>query len=103
MLTKKKNALGMNSKRKTAKKVNFTMVAPGATHVFLAGDFTNWDINSHPLKASKGTWKTSVTLLPGRYEYRFMVDGDWKNDPHCTTLVPNSYGSENSVLTLEDK
>ena len=45
----------------------------------------------------------ALKLMPGRYEYRFLVDGDWQNDPHCTTFVPNPYGSENCVLTLEEK
>ena len=91
-------------KKKKAKKVNFTMVAPEAQNIFLAGNFNNWDINSHPFKKGvKGIWKAGVSLMPGVYEYRFLVDGEWQNDPTCTSFVPNSYGSENCVLTLEDE
>ena len=103
MVTKKRTSRGESSKKQTARKVSFTMVAPEAKNVFLVGDFNNWDINSHPLKASKGTWKTSVKLAPGRYEYRFLIDGEWQNDPNCTTFAPNSYGTENCVLTLGDE
>ena len=90
-------------KKKTARKVNFTMEAPEAQNVSLAGDFNNWDISSHPLKASKGKWKTSIKLEPGRYEYRFLIDGEWQNDPNCTNFVPNSYGSENCIIELEEE
>ena len=104
MTTKKGKIKGMEeSKAKRKKSVNFRLSAPEAQNVFLVGDFNNWDVNSHPLKASKGTWKTSIKLMPGRYEYRFLVDGDWQNDPNCTTFIPNPYGSENCVLTLEEK
>jgi len=84
------------------KRVNFRLSAPEAQNVFLAGDFNGWDVHSHPLKKdSKGTWKISIDLKPGRYEYRFIVDGVWQNDPNCATFAPNPLGSENCVLTLK--
>ena len=84
------------------KRVNFKVSAPEAQNVFLAGDFNGWDVNSHPLKKdSKGTWKISIDLKPGRYEYRFIVDGVWQNDPNCATFAANPLGSENCVLTLK--
>ncbi len=102
--TKKVASKRVTAKKNKAKKVAFTKVAPEAQNVFLAGNFNNWDINSHPLKrGAKGIWKASVSLMPGVYEYRFLVDGEWQNDPNCTDFVPNSYGSENCVLTLEEE
>ena len=53
-----------------------------AGRVFLAGSFNAWDPTAHPLKKDKrGQWKTSVTLNQGVYQYRFVVDGEWKVDP----------------------
>ena len=109
MTIKKSTAKKLTKKRVTvkkmkAKRVNFTMVAPEARNIFLAGNFNNWDMNSHPLKkGAKGIWKASASLMPGVYEYRFLVDGEWQNDPNCTVCVPDSYGSENCVLTLEEE
>jgi len=37
-------------------------------------------------------------LTPGRYEYRFLVDGQWRNDPECAECVANPFGSENCVI-----
>ena len=89
------------SKGKKKRKVKFTLEAPEAQSVFLAGNFNDWSTGSHPLtKNVKGKWNVSIDLSPGKYEYRFLVDGEWRNDPHCTTYAPNQYGSENCLLTL---
>jgi len=95
--------LSMGFPSKSLKRINFTLFAPKAQNVFLAGDFNGWNTYSHPLKKDfQGTWKTSINLIPGRYEYRFLVDGQWQNDPNCTNFTPNSFGSENCLLSLEE-
>jgi len=97
----KKKPKGLESEKKTLKKVDLKMLLPKAKKVSLAGDFNNWNVKSHPLKKdSKGMWKISIDLVPGRYEYRFIVDGKWQNDPNCTTCVPNPLGGENCMLEL---
>ncbi len=85
-----------------AKKVQFEFLAPEALKVFLAGDFNNWDTSVNPMKKDKkGVWKTAFSLKPGRYEYRFLVDGNWENDPSCCDCVPNEFGSMNCVRIVE--
>ncbi len=99
---RKKKSKELESEMKTLKKVDFKMLLPDAQNVSLAGNFNNWNVKSHSLKKdSKGMWKISIDLMPGRYEYRFIVDGEWQNDPNCNTCVPNSVGSENCMLTLK--
>ena len=89
------------AKRVEAKKIKFKFEAPGAEEVMLAGDFNNWDYTATPLKKSKGTlWQREVALKPGRYEYRFVVDGGWVTDPNNNNRVWNGLGTENSVLEL---
>jgi 1,4-alpha-glucan branching enzyme len=101
-MEKKRKIEGSERELVTLKQVDFTLSAPEAKTVLLTGDFNDWDTHSHPLKKDpKKTWRISLDLKPGRYEYRFLVDGVWQNDPNCETLTPNSFGSENSVLTLE--
>jgi len=102
MMGRKRKSKGLESEMQALKKVNFTLMDAEALNVSLVGDFNNWDINSHLLKKnSKGTWEISIDLTPGRYEYRFLVDGEWKNDPNCTSFAPNPFGGENSILTLQ--
>jgi len=89
-------------KKNPIKKVQFEFLAPEAQEVYLAGNFNNWDANAHPMKKDKkGTWKTAFSLKPGRYEYRFLVDGNWRNDPVCSCCVPNEFGSQNCVRMIE--
>jgi 1,4-alpha-glucan branching enzyme len=84
------------------RKVPFEFLAPEAQKVYLAGDFNNWDASSNPMKKyRKGIWKTALSLPPGRYEYRFLVDGNWENDPSCCDCVPNEFGSQNCVRIVE--
>ena len=91
----------MSGKDKT-KKVQFELLAPDAQKVYLAGNFNNWDTRANPMKkGKKGTWKITVSLKPGRYEYRFLKDGDWENDPACCDCVPNEFGSQNCVRIVE--
>ena len=76
----------------------FTFRAPGALSVMLAGDFTRWQEGAIQMKQQAGgLWKATVDLSPGNYHYRFLVDGQWRDDPECTLRVPNPYGGENSV------
>lgn len=64
----------------------------------LVGDFTHWQDEPISMKRqSGGLWKATVELTPGIHHYRFMVDGEWQDDPECTLRVPNPYGSQNSV------
>lgn len=76
-------------------------MAPEAQSVLLAGDFNSWNPEANPLKkTSNGLWKTNVNLSPGRYEYRFLVDGQWLNDPACESYTANPFGEDNCVITL---
>ncbi len=47
--------------------------------------------------ASNGLWSVSVALPAGNYQYRFLVDGEWRDDPECGQRAPNPFGSQNMV------
>lgn len=79
----------------------FTFLAPGAGSVLLVGDFTDWERNPLALRRLKdGTWKTTVALEPGEHEYRFLVDGQWTDDPQCAVRRPNAFGAQNCVVEV---
>jgi 1,4-alpha-glucan branching enzyme len=79
----------------------FAFRAPAATSVQLVGDFTHWKNRAISMrKDASGVWTTSVDLAPGTYHYRFLVDGEWRDDPECTLRVPNPYGSQNAVCKV---
>ena len=82
--------------------VELTCAAPRAGRIFVAGDFNHWRPGDLRLRRDEtGSWKVQVWLAPGRYEYRFIVDGEWQNDPHAPASVPNVFGSSNCVLLVE--
>jgi hypothetical protein len=41
--------------------------------------------------------RTTVELEPGPHNYRFLVDGQWRDYPECTLQVPNPFGGQDSV------
>lgn len=84
-----------------AKPTEFKLYAPAAKKVSIAGSFNKWDTKSLAAKKdSKGNWSVKVSLKPGRYEYKFFVDGNWVNDPRCGGCVTNSFGTQNCILEL---
>jgi 1,4-alpha-glucan branching enzyme len=90
-----------NSRTKSGsstRKQEFSFSAPSAMSVQLVGDFTQWQQNPINMKkGSEGIWHASVPLEPGTHHYRFLVDGQWRDDPECTLRVPNPYGGQDSV------
>ena len=86
----------------TARPTEFRYYAPQAKRVSVAGNFNNWDAKKFSAKKdSKGNWIVKLNLKPGRYEYKFVVDGSWLNDPHCTSCVSNSFGTQNCTLEIK--
>ncbi len=68
--------------------------------VILAGSFNNW--NEHALKMNKTGegWELRADLPPGRYEYKFIADGEWLHDSKAVENVKNEHGTLNSVLYI---
>jgi hypothetical protein len=81
--------------------MTFTFLAPEAREVSLVGSFNDWLPNATPLKdTGGGKWTVRLMLRSGQYEYRFVVDGRWLEDPGTSQRVANPYGDFNSVLLV---
>jgi len=85
----------------TSQGVTFTIEAPDAEHVHLAGDFNNWTLDGSEMEPMGGVWKKVVKLPPGRYRYRYVVDGRWQSDPLNAVVEPSPYGGEDSILVMD--
>ena len=91
----------MSAKPKRRRTI-FYLNVPEAGEVFLAGDFNNWNIRRHPMqKEEDGVWKKIVMLFPGRYEYKFLVDGQWQTDPGSDQVCLNYFGTLNNVIDVK--
>ena len=100
---KKKSAAGeLCGVKQAGSVVVFSVYCPNASIVQVAGDFNNWQPKQTQMKkaSEKGYWETRFALRPGRYCYRFVVDGKWQHDPSNANTEPNPYGELNSVLIV---
>ncbi len=87
------------SKKGNGQEVEFTCYAPKATKVTLAGKFNDWNTKSLSMKKNKdGYWKTTIKLSPGRYEYKYFIDGAWAQDTTGAEKIRNSFGTYNNVI-----
>jgi hypothetical protein len=82
-------------------KATFVFCEPHAAQVFLSGEFNGWSPNATPMERKPdGHWEASLALQPGRYQYKYIADGQWLPDPEAREYVPNEYGSVNSVIVV---
>lgn len=81
--------------------VRFEVELPPARNISVAGTFNGWDPTDAPLVfIGRNRWYTYLLLAPGRYEYRFVVDGKWVDPPKAKAYVANPYGSRNAVMEV---
>ena len=75
--------------------------APEARTVGVAGSFNGWNPQANPLeRTASGEWSLRLMLKSGEYEYRFVADGVWADDPQAAQRMANPYGGINSVLRV---
>lgn len=89
------------AKKATVKtqRVTFSVRAEPGSKVFIAGSFNNWDPSSKAMadKKGDGLYTATLSLAPGSYQYKFVIDGTWCADPECADWIQNDHGTLNSV------
>jgi hypothetical protein len=81
--------------------LHFELHAPRARSVQLAGDFTEWRAEPMaPESGSTGRWRCTKPLPRGEYRYKFIVDGQWINDPLNPLRKPNPFGGTDSIVRV---
>ncbi len=102
--TTNKSAATVKAPRKTIQTTEFSLVAPDASEVFLTGNFNEWNPAEHAMrKFQGGKFVKKLKLNPGKYEYQFIVDGQWWTDPANPNRETNSFGSENSIVEVGEE
>ena len=78
----------------------FKYKAPDAKTVELMGEWADW--KAIPMtKGDDGVWTAKVTLSPGTYGYKFLVDGkDWVFDPD-NPAKKSVNGVDNSAIEIK--
>ena len=84
------------------KSVHVRVFSPDAEKVAITGDFSNWHEEGQPLSRGRwGIWYTTIKLLPGDYQYRLRIDNQWADHDDAAERVPNLFGGENCILSVE--
>jgi hypothetical protein len=52
------------------------------------------------LMTGNGQWRMKLPLMPGRYRYRFIVDGKWVTDPNNKYIETNEFGDMNNIVEV---
>ncbi len=74
---------------------------PDAAVLILTGSFNNWNQSQFVLAKEGDEWVCRIDLEPGKYTYKFIVDGNWLLDPANTITEEDAAGNVNSVLIKE--
>ncbi|MDO8662682.1 MAG: AAA family ATPase [Candidatus Omnitrophota bacterium] len=86
--------------------VKFSILAPEAKDVYVAGEFNNWkleDATRMTKSNGNGTWSKALSLSNGKYRYRFVIDGNWVEDSSNPLKEVNPYGSVDSLIEISAK
>ncbi len=97
------DAAGATASEGQAREVIVCFKDATAGDVRIAGDFNGWvpDRGVRSLVESDGetrVWTKILTLEPGTYQYRYIVDGEWREDPTNPKSAPGPTGQPNSIL-----
>jgi len=86
----------------TKKRVTIEYDDPNAREVYLVGTFNGWNNSANPMKKNRaGNWTAVLYLVPGVYEYLFLVDGEFTEDPDARFSEPNKFEGYNSKFIVE--
>ncbi len=85
-------------------KTKFSIDAPDAKSVYVTGSFNEWSLDDKcrlRRNSSNGRWEVELPLKPGIYEYQFIVDGIWREDPENPRKQKNPFGDSNSIIEVK--
>ena len=96
-----KKKIGKTSAKQLQKEVIFNLNAANAREVHLVGEFNDWKPDAHPMHSDgTGNWKTTISLPEGQFQYKFLVDGHWVEDPENLRTCVNCFGTVNSIVNV---
>lgn len=88
--------------RETGQGMLFVQPMAMGARIAIAADFNGWSPDRHVMRENVelGVFELCIALPPGRYSYRLVVDGHWRNDPFNPGVEINPFGEPNSVLVV---
>lgn len=74
-----------------------------AEAVAIYGSFNNWIQTKNYCAKEIDEWVCRIDLAPGKYTYKFLVDGVGLNDPNNSATEVDSNGLTDSVIVIKPK
>ena len=74
---------------------------PNARVVAVAGSFNDWNQSQLLCGKESDGWVCRIDLAPGKYTYKFIIDGDWILDPANPDTEDDERGFTNSLLVVK--
>lgn len=71
-----------------------------ANKVIISGSFNKWNEDLFVMDKTENGWELSLQINPGVYEYRYIVDGTWMEDPANPNKVKNEFDEYNSIIDV---
>lgn len=96
-------SFGANSIRNTAVTTTktgtrfFLKGFESAKDIYLSGTFNEWSTLKTRMVKSDSGWHAMLPLLPGKHQYKYIIDGMWKEDPRNNLRENDGQGGYNSV------
>ena len=85
---------------------NTTFTLPGHTDaeaVAIYGSFNNWTQTKNYCAKEADGWACRVGLAPGKYTYKFLIDGVGLNDPGNSATEDDGNGHMDSVIIIKPR
>jgi 1,4-alpha-glucan branching enzyme len=86
--------------KKSGDEATFIFDGESKDHVFLVGDFNKWNKSSTKMTKKGGKWQITLSLKPGKYAYKYLVDNNWINDSAADEYITNPFGQQDSVINV---
>ncbi|WP_109302359.1 glycogen-binding domain-containing protein [Aquimarina sp. AU474] len=71
-----------------------------AKKVVLSGSFNKWNEDIFRLSKTEDCWTLTLKIKPGEYQYKFIIDGKWIEDPENPNKKVNEFNGFNSVIDI---
>lgn len=69
-------------------------------NIIISGTFNDWNETQDSLQKTENGWSIHLQLKPGVYMYKFIVDGEWTEDPTNPDKVLSEFDNYNSILLV---
>ena len=84
-------------------KFTYQPLIGGKHNIFLSGDFNDWSESAIRMEENDGLYEVTLHLKPGKYGYKFLVDGQWIIDEKVDQFEDDGYGGQNSIIYVGNK